>query len=71
MEHNLDVLKNPFEIIIEYDNPILPYPKRCKKIFKFDFSVFDGIIFGVIRKYDIHNVALEIKRIREKLDKMV
>jgi hypothetical protein len=70
VEKNSDIVETPIEIIIEYDNPIFFYPKRCKKVFKFDFAVFDGVIWGVIKKYDIHNVAIEIKRIREKIEEM-
>jgi hypothetical protein len=67
--HN-DVLQKPFKIIIEYDNPAFPLPKRCKKIFEFDFSTFDDTILGVIIKYDMHNIAQEHVRIREELEKL-
>jgi hypothetical protein len=68
--HNKEVLKKPFKIIIEYDNPAFPLPRRVKKKFDFDFSTFDGTFFGVIRKYDVHNIAQENARIREEIEKI-
>lgn len=65
-----DILKKPFKIIIEYDNPAFLLPKRRKKIFEFDFSTFDGAIWGLIKKYDVHNIAQENVRIREELEKL-
>ncbi|WP_157492331.1 hypothetical protein [Geothrix fermentans] len=67
MEANSEVCKMPFTIIIEFDNPILPYPRTRKLEFYFDLSTFDGTIFGLNTKYDIHNVALETSRIRNEI----
>lgn len=69
MEANIEVLKKPFEIIAEYDSPAFPIPRRQKKIIKIDFSAFEGTYWGLNGKYDIHNVAQEITRIREALEK--
>jgi hypothetical protein len=68
MEANIEVLRKPFEITIEFDNPVFPLPRRVKKRFKFDFSALDGTVFGMTERYDIHNVAREAARIREQLE---
>ncbi len=65
-----DALAKPFRIIIEYDNPVFPLLKRVKKIFEFDFSTFDGTVYGLIKKYDVHNIAQEIVRIREEFERL-
>jgi hypothetical protein len=70
LEQNLEVLKKPFKIIIEFDNPAFPIPRRVKRIFQFDFSVFNGIVWGVTGKYDIHNLAQESARIREEINQL-
>jgi len=72
MVGNREVLNKPFKIILEYDNPtpIFRWLKnRAKKVFPFDFSAFDGVYWGVTSKYDIHNVAQDLARIREILGK--
>jgi len=69
MEANQEVLKKPFEIIAEYDNPAFLIPRRKKKTIKCDFSSFDEVYWGLNEKYDIHNVAQELARIRELLQK--
>ncbi len=69
MEANVEVLERPFEIIVEYDNPAFPFPRRQKKIIKVDFSAFSGTYWGLNEKYDIHNVAQELARIRVTLEK--
>ena len=69
LEVNKEVLKKPFKITIEFDNPIFFFPKRRKREFIFDFSP-KGIFRGVNTKYDIHNVAQEAARIRENLEKI-
>lgn len=66
---NSEILEKPFEIIVEHDNPIFPFLKRQSKTIKYDFSVFDNIIWGINEKYDIHNVTQELMRIREYLEK--
>lgn len=68
MEANMEVLRKPFEITVECDNPVFPLPKRVKKKFKFDFSALDGTVFGMTERYNIHNVAQEAARIREQLE---
>lgn len=71
MEENIEVLKKPFSITLEYDNTIPIYRifiKRHKSVFPFDFSVFEDIIWGMTNKYDIHNVAREVARIREQME---
>lgn len=69
MEANIAVLKKPFEIIVEYDNPAFPFPRRQQKIVKVDFSAFEGTYWGLNEKYDIHNVAQELARLREAVEK--
>lgn len=73
MKANIEIVKKPFEILIEYDNPVPIYnlvKKRRQERIPFDFSFFDGILHGVTERYDIHNVAKELFRIREILEKM-
>jgi hypothetical protein len=70
MEANIEVLRKPFEITVEFDNPVFPLPRRVKKKFKFDFSALDGSVFGLTERYDIHNVAREAARIREQLESL-
>jgi len=70
MEANIEILKKPFEIEIEFDNPVFILPKRLKKTVKVDFSTFDGVYFGLTEKYDIHNVAQEFARVREETKKI-
>lgn len=69
MEANQKIVSEHFEIIVEYDNPAFFFPRRSRKIIKFNFSTFDGAYWGVNDKYDIHNVAQELTRIRERLEK--
>lgn len=69
---NQEVLAKPFRVIIEYDNPIPIYKyfnKRYKTIFPFDFSAFDGIAWGATRKFDIHDIANELSKVRKLLEK--
>jgi hypothetical protein len=68
IQANIDVLKKPFQVILEFDNPVFPFPRRLKKTFKFNFTAFDGIVFGMTGRYDIHNVAREASRIREQIE---
>lgn len=68
MEQSTEILKKPFEISVEYDNPVLPFPRRCIRSLKFDFTAFDGTMFPLNSKYDVHNVAQELTRIRELLE---
>ena len=68
MEANIEVLKKPFKIIVEFDNPIFPLLKRPRKEFRFDFSALDGTVFGMTTRYDIHNVAKEMARIRKEVE---
>lgn len=78
MTCNEDVIKAPFEIILEYDNPnfkcrYIPFikflnKKRLTKATKYNFSAYRAA-WGVNGKYDIHNVAKELSRIREQLEK--
>lgn len=70
MEANIEVLRKPFEITVEFDNPVFPLPRRVKKKFKFDFSALDGTVLGMTERYDIHNVAREAARIREQLESL-
>jgi hypothetical protein len=67
---NQDVLRKPFAIIIEYDNPIWSFRRRRNKRVAFDFPVFDGTNFGLNQSYDIHNVAQELARAREVLERL-
>lgn len=67
MQANIEICKMPFKIIIEFDNPIFPYPRRRALEFPFNLSTFDGTIFGLNTKYDIHNIALEASRIRKEI----
>ena len=69
IEANKEVLQKPFTIMIEYENPAFFFPKTRKKVVPFDFSTFDGTYFGVNEKYDNHNIAQELTRIREILGK--
>jgi hypothetical protein len=68
IDANREVLDTPFKVIIEYDNPVFPIPRRLKKKFKFNFSALYGVIHGMNVRYDIHNVAQEAARIREELE---
>ncbi|MDD5203854.1 MAG: hypothetical protein PHS17_00455 [Desulfobacterales bacterium] len=71
MVANRDVLAKPFTLIVEYDNPVpmCKYFKgRSKTEFPFDFSAFDGVAWGATSKFDIHNVATELARVREHLE---
>lgn len=69
-EQNTEALHNPFVIIIEYDNPAWPYPRRRRKQVPFDFSVFNGTISGLNERFNTHNVAQEIARLREVAEKI-
>lgn len=68
-KENTEVLRKPFTIIIEYDDTMWFFTRRKTKQVHFDFSVFDGTIFPLTEKFDIHNVAQELSRIRESLEK--
>lgn len=72
LEQNREIIKKTFKIIIEYDNPlvIMGFKKRSKQEFPFDFSFYDKIAWGMTNRYDIHNVAQELTRVREQLEKM-
>jgi hypothetical protein len=67
LEQNIEVLKKPFKINIEFDNPALFFPRRLRRMFEFDFSAIDGIVWGVTGKYDMHNIAQEGARIRGEI----
>jgi len=64
-EANKAVVEKPITITIEFDNPFL-IPKRTTSTLKLDFSVYKGIYWGVNNKYDIHNVAKELTRLRKE-----
>lgn len=66
---NKDVVEKPFSIVVEFDNPVFFFPKRLKRKFEFDLSP-RGIFDPVNTKFDVHNVALEMARIRDELDKI-
>ena len=69
--NNNDAWKKPFKIILEFDNPI-PFArlikKKYKKEFPFDFRFYKNINLGVTSKFSIHNVAIELTRIRELIE---
>ncbi|HMO81856.1 MAG TPA: hypothetical protein PKD24_13785 [Pyrinomonadaceae bacterium] len=66
---NKEVLDKPFRIIVEFDNPVFFFPKRLKRSFDFDLSP-KGILDGVNSKFDEHNIAQEMARARESLEKI-
>jgi hypothetical protein len=72
LDENADVATKPFTITLEFDNPAphLPWQsKRVQRSFDFDFSVFENVAWGLTRPFDIHNVAVELARIRELWNK--
>lgn len=70
LKENIDVVSKPFKIIIEFDRPIFPFfCHKQKREFKFNFSVYKEVLWGLNQKYDIHNVAEELLRIREIFEK--
>lgn len=66
---NKEVLDKPFKIVVEFDNPIFFFPKRLKRTFYFDLTP-KGILGGVNDKFDEHNIAQEMARARESLEKI-
>ena len=66
---NKEVLGKPFKIIIEFDNSMFFFPKRLKRSFDFDLSP-KVILDGVNSKFDEHNIAQEMARARESLEKI-
>jgi hypothetical protein len=69
LESNDEVAAKPFDITIEFDNPVLPWPRRVHKTFHFNpAALFKGTAWGVTGRYDVHNVAQEAARIREVLE---
>jgi len=66
---NTEVVRHPFTIIIEFDHPLWNF-WRCKKRFKFNFSAFENVAWGLATRFDIHNVAQELTRVREELEKL-
>lgn len=66
---NKDVLTEPFKIVVEFDNPMFFFPKRLRRKFDFDLSP-KGILDGVNSKFDEHNIAQEMARARESLEKI-
>ena len=70
IDANSEFTKQPFKIIIEFDNPVFPWPKRIKRFFYFNLSVFEGVLFNANVRYDTHNIAQENCRIREELEKI-
>jgi hypothetical protein len=70
VDANTETFLKPFTITVEFDNPIFFYPKRLQKVFNFDFSAWGKILHPVNTKFDIHNVAKEMTRSREQLEKI-
>jgi len=71
LEKNKVNVNKPFEIIIEYDNPTPIwkfFKKRLSNKYPFNFKAFEGIVLGATNKYDIHNVAEELTRIRKFIE---
>lgn len=66
-EANKGVIETPTTILVEFDNPFL-FPKRKTVSLKLDFSAYKGIYWGVNNKYDIHNVAEELTRLRKEFN---
>jgi hypothetical protein len=66
---NKEVLEKSFRIDVEFDNPMFFFPKRLKRSFDFDLSP-KGILDGVNNKFDGHNIAQEMARARESLEKI-
>jgi len=68
---NLDVISQPIKITVEYDNPSYPWTpllqKRCRSNLIVNLKVYENIYWGINRKYDIHNVAEELSRLRKDL----
>lgn len=65
MSTNTKAMSTPITIIVEYDNPIV-FPKRKRSILHIDPAVYKGIYWGINNKYDIHNVAEELNRLRNE-----
>ena len=70
LESNLPVFQKPFTLILEFDNPVFPLPRRLKRQYPFDFTINKDVMAGLNRRYDIHNVAEECCRIREELEEL-
>ena len=60
-EANKDVLAKPVQIVVEFENPMFPFPRRLRRKFDFDFTP-KGILDGVNTKLDAHNIAQEMTR---------
>lgn len=70
LQSNTEVFKKPFTITVEFDNTVLPWPRRLTRTFKFNEATLKGTGGGLTSRYDIHNVAQEVTRIREQLEVM-
>lgn len=71
---NLDVISKPIAITVEYDNPLLlwpPFRKKCRSNLIIDLKVYENIYWGLNQKYDVHNVAEELNRLRKDLQKLL
>lgn len=67
---NRDVISDPITITVEYDNPLRlwpPFRKRCKSNLLIDLKVYENVYWGLNRKFDVHNVAQELNRLRKDL----
>lgn len=71
---NLDVISKPIVITVEYDNPLLlwpPFRKKCCSNLIINLKVYENIYWGVNQKYDVHNVAEELNRLRKDMQKLL
>lgn len=68
MQENQEVVRKPFKITVEFDNPMFFFPKRRKREFPFHFTGPGGPWLGHTTPYDVHNVAEESARIREEIE---
>ena len=66
---NKAVIDTPFAITLEFDNPLFRWPRRLRRTFNLDLRPWTGIFHGMNTRFDIHNVAQELARIREVLAK--
>lgn len=71
---NLDVISKPISITVEYDNPLYlwpPFRKKSHSNLIIDLKVYENIYWGVNQKYDVHNVAEELNRLRKDLQNLL
>jgi len=70
---NQDIAFKPFTITIEFDNP-MPiskiFRKRAVLHFPFNLQFYNGIILPLTERFDSHNIAQELCRTREEIEKM-